>query len=156
MSASVSPTSRLVNRAARRLTVNSGLAENRRRRDCIFQLPGLRNALAISCAMPVEKQIAKKKKKKKRLKQAFPTLFPGLHNLLTSLGLFRRSFTRSRRRSSSNPRLSWACLVIFLQTWRASIIPLMRDPRFALSAAFAAMKRLRILDQPFSLFGASF
>ena len=116
-------------------------AENRRPRLRIFQLPGS-NSIATSDAV---------RKKMDELKQRFP---PGL---ITRLSTTRRSLcanpsARCIIRSSKPSRLVVLVVLIFLQTWRASIIPLIAMP-VSLIGTFAAMAALGFSMNNLSLFG---
>src|SRR6476661_7634254 len=127
--------------AARDYTVNSGLGGKPATAIAIFQLPGS-NALATSDAV---------RKKMAELKQRFPT---GLDYTIVydPTVSVRESIQEVQKTLFEAIALVVLVVLIFLQTWRAAIIPLIAIP-VSLIGTFAAMKGFGFSINNLSLFG---
>jgi len=127
--------------AARDYTVNSGLGSKPATAIVIFQLPGS-NALATSDAV---------RKKMAELKQRFPT---GLDYTIVydPTVSVRESIHEVQKTLFEAIALVVLVVLIFLQTWRAAIIPLIAIP-VSLIGTFAAMKGFGFSINNLSLFG---
>ena len=127
--------------AARDYTVNSGLGGKPATAIAIFQLPGS-NALATSDAV---------RKKMAELKQRFPA---GLDYTIVydPTVSVRESIHEVQKTLFEAIALVVLVVLIFLQTWRAAIIPLIAIP-VSLIGTFAAMKGFGFSINNLSLFG---
>src|SRR6266568_197625 len=127
--------------AARDYTVNSQLGGKPATAIAIFQLPGS-NALATSDAV---------RKKMAELKQRFPT---GLDYTIVydPTVSVRESIHEVQKTLFEAIALVVLVVLIFLQTWRAAIIPLIAIP-VSLIGTFAAMKGFGFSINNLSLFG---
>ena len=127
--------------AARDYTVNSGLGGKPATAIAIFQLPGS-NALATSDAV---------RKKMAELKQRFPS---GLDYTIVydPTVSVRESIHEVQKTLFEAIGLVVLVVLIFLQTWRAAIIPLIAIP-VSLIGTFAAMKGFGFSINNLSLFG---
>src|SRR5207247_2200750 len=127
--------------AARDYTVNSGLGGKPATAIAIYQLPGS-NALATSDAV---------RKKMAELKQRFPT---GLDYTIVydPTVSVRESIHEVQKTLFEAIALVVLVVLIFLQTWRAAIIPLIAIP-VSLIGTFAAMKGFGFSINNLSLFG---
>src|SRR6188472_2670165 len=127
--------------AARDYTVNSGLGGKPATAIAIFQLPGS-NALATSDAV---------RKKMAELKQRFPS---GLDYTIVydPTVSVRESIHEVQKTLFEAIALVVLVVLIFLQTWRAAIIPLIAIP-VSLIGTFAAMKAFGFSINNVSLFG---
>jgi len=127
--------------AARDYTVNSGLGGKPATAIAIFQLPGS-NALATSDAV---------RKKMAELKQRFPA---GLDYTIVydPTVSVRESIHEVQKTLFEAIGLVVLVVLIFLQTWRAAIIPLIAIP-VSLIGTFAAMKGFGFSINNLSLFG---
>ena len=127
--------------AARDYTVNSGLGGKPATAIAIFQLPGS-NALATSDAV---------RKKMAELKQRFPS---GLDYTIVydPTVSVRESIHEVQKTLFEAIALVVLVVLIFLQTWRAAIIPLIAIP-VSLIGTFAAMKGFGFSINNLSLFG---
>ena len=127
--------------AARDYTVNSGLGGKPATALAIFQLPGS-NALATSDAV---------RKKMAELKQRFPS---GLDYTIVydPTVSVRESIHEVQKTLFEAIALVVLVVLIFLQTWRAAIIPLIAIP-VSLIGTFAAMKGFGFSINNLSLFG---
>src|SRR5438067_2935426 len=127
--------------AARDYTVNSGLGGKPATAIAIYQLPGS-NALATSDAV---------RKKMAGLKQRFPT---GLDYTIVydPTVSVRESIHEVQKTLFEAIALVVLVVLIFLQTWRAAIIPLIAIP-VSLIGTFAAMKGFGFSINNLSLFG---
>src|SRR6476469_4709778 len=127
--------------AARDYTVNSGLGGKPATAIAIFQLPGS-NALATSDSV---------RKKMAELKQRFPA---GLDYTIVydPTVSVRESIHEVQKTLFEAIALVVLVVLIFLQTWRATIIPLIAIP-VSLIGTFAAMKGFGFSINNLSLFG---
>src|SRR5947207_157480 len=127
--------------AARDYTVNSGLGGKPATAIAIFQLPGS-NALATSDAV---------RKKMAELKQRFPA---GLDYTIVydPTVSVRESIREVQKTLFEAIALVVLVVLVFLQTWRAAIIPLIAIP-VSLIGTFAAMKAFGFSINNVSLFG---
>ncbi len=127
--------------AARDYTVNSGLGGKPATAIAIYQLPGS-NALATSDAV---------RKKMADLKKRFPT---GLDYTIVydPTVSVRESIHEVQKTLFEAIALVVLVVLIFLQTWRAAIIPLIAIP-VSLIGTFAAMKGFGFSINNLSLFG---
>jgi multidrug efflux pump subunit AcrB len=127
--------------AARDYTVNSGLGGKPATAIAIFQLPGS-NALATSDAV---------RKKMAELKATFPS---GLDYTIVydPTVSVRESIHEVQKTLFEAIGLVVLVVLIFLQTWRAAIIPLIAIP-VSLIGTFAAMKGFGFSINNLSLFG---
>ena len=127
--------------AARDYTVNSGLGGKPATAIAIFQLPGS-NALATSDAV---------RKKMAELKQRFPA---GLDYTIVydPTVSVRESIHEVQKTLFEAIALVVLVVLVFLQTWRAAIIPLIAIP-VSLIGTFAAMKAFGFSINNVSLFG---
>ncbi len=127
--------------AARDYTVNSGLGGKPATAIAIYQLPGS-NALATSDAV---------RKKMAELKQRFPA---GLDYTIVydPTVSVRESIHEVQKTLFEAIGLVVLVVLIFLQTWRAAIIPLIAIP-VSLIGTFAAMKGFGFSINNLSLFG---
>src|SRR5207237_5309936 len=127
--------------AARDYTVNSGLGGKPATAIAVYQLPGS-NALATSDAV---------RKKMAELKQRFPT---GLDYTIVydPTVSVRESIHEVQKTLFEAIALVVLVVLIFLQTWRAAIIPLIAIP-VSLIGTFAAMKGFGFSINNLSLFG---
>src|SRR5205807_517858 len=127
--------------AARDYTVNSGLGGKPATAIAIYQLPGS-NALATSDAV---------RKKMAELKQRFPT---GLDYTIVydPTVSVRESIHEVQKTLFEAIALVVLVVLVFLQTWRAAIIPLVAIP-VSLIGTFAAMKGFGFSINNLSLFG---
>ena len=127
--------------AARDYTVNSGLGGKPATAIAIFQLPGS-NALATSDAV---------RKKMAELKQRFPA---GLDYTIVydPTVSVRESIHEVQKTLFEAIALVVLVVLVFLQTWRAAIIPLIAIP-VSLIGTFAAMKAFGFSINNISLFG---
>src|SRR5213075_302864 len=127
--------------AARDYTVNSGLGGKPATAIAIFQLPGS-NALATSDVV---------RKKMAELKQRFPA---GLDYTIVydPTVSVRESIHEVQKTLFEAIGLVVLVVLIFLQTWRATIIPLIAIP-VSLIGTFAAMKGFGFSINNLSLFG---
>src|SRR6266498_3738479 len=127
--------------AARDYTVNSGLGGKPATAIAIYQLPGS-NALATSDAV---------RKKMAELKQRFPA---GLDYTIVydPTVSVRESIHEVQKTLFEAIALVVLVVLIFLQTWRAAIIPLIAIP-VSLIGTFAAMKGFGFSINNLSLFG---
>src|SRR5712672_489236 len=127
--------------AARDYTVNSGLGGKPATAIAIFQLPGS-NALATSDAV---------REKMAELKQRFPT---GLDYTIVydPTVSVRESIQEVQKTLFEAIALVVLVVLIFLQTWRAAIIPLIAIP-VSLIGTFAAMKGFGFSINNLSLIG---
>ncbi len=127
--------------AARDYTVNSQLGGKPATAIAIFQLPGS-NALATSDAV---------RKKMAELKQRFPT---GLDYTIVydPTVSVRESIHEVQKTLFEAIALVVLVVLIFLQTWRAAIIPLIAIP-VSLIGTFAAMRAFGFSINNLSLFG---
>ena len=127
--------------AARDYTVNSGLGGKPATAIAIFQLPGS-NALATSDAV---------RKKMAELKQRFPT---GLDYTIVydPTVSVRESIHEVQKTLFEAIALVVLVVLVFLQTWRAAIIPLIAIP-VSLIGTFAAMLAFGFSINNVSLFG---
>ena len=127
--------------AARDYTVNSGLGGKPATAIAIFQLPGS-NALATSDAV---------RKKMAELKQRFPT---GLDYTIVydPTVSVRESIHEVQKTLFEAIALVVLVVLVFLQTWRAAIIPLIAIP-VSLIGTFAAMLAFGFSINNISLFG---
>jgi len=127
--------------AARDYTVNSGLGGKPATAIAIYQLPGS-NALATSDAV---------RKKMAELKQRFPS---GLDYTIVydPTVSVRESIHEVQKTLFEAIGLVVLVVLIFLQTWRATIIPLIAIP-VSLIGTFAAMKGFGFSINNLSLFG---
>src|SRR5467141_445823 len=127
--------------AARDYTVNSGLGGKPATAIAIYQLPGS-NALATSDAV---------RKKMAELKKRFPT---GLDYTIVydPTVSVRESIQEVQKTLFEAIALVVLVVLIFLQTWRAAIIPLIAIP-VSLIGTFAAMKGFGFSINNLSLFG---
>src|SRR6266498_1240743 len=127
--------------AARDYTVNSGLGGKPATAIAIFQLPGS-NALATSDAV---------RKKMAELKQRFPA---GLDYTIVydPTVSVRESIHEVQKTLFEAIALVVLVVLIFLQTWRAAVIPLIAIP-VSLIGTFAAMKGFGFSINNLSLFG---
>src|SRR5882724_1860107 len=127
--------------AARDYTVNSGLGGKPATAIAIYQLPGS-NALATSDAV---------RKKMAEMKQRFPT---GLDYTIVydPTVSVRESIHEVQKTLFEAIALVVLVVLIFLQTWRAAIIPLIAIP-VSLIGTFAAMKGFGFSINNLSLFG---
>src|SRR5437773_2241409 len=127
--------------AGRDYTVNSGLGGKPATAIAIFQLPGS-NALATSDAV---------RKKMAELKQRFPR---GLDYTIVydPTVSVRESIHEVQKTLFEAIGLVVLVVLIFLQTWRAAIIPLIAIP-VSLIGTFAAMKGFGFSINNLSLFG---
>ncbi len=127
--------------AARDYTVNSGLGGKPATAIAVYQLPGS-NALATSDAV---------RKKMAELKQRFPA---GLDYTIVydPTVSVRESIHEVQKTLFEAIALVVLVVLIFLQTWRAAIIPLIAIP-VSLIGTFAAMKGFGFSINNLSLFG---
>ena len=127
--------------AARDYTVNSGLGGKPATAIAVYQLPGS-NALATSDAV---------RKKMAELKQRFPT---GLDYTIVydPTVSVRESIHEVQKTLFEAIALVVLVVLVFLQTWRAAIIPLVAIP-VSLIGTFAAMKGFGFSINNLSLFG---
>src|SRR2546423_2081686 len=127
--------------AARDYTVNSGLGGKPATAIAIFQLPGS-NALATSDAV---------RKKMAELKQRFPS---GLDYTIVydPTVSVRESIHEVQKTLFEAIALVVLVVLIFLQTWRAALIPLIAIP-VSLVGTFAAMQAFGFSINNISLFG---
>src|SRR6202011_3625493 len=127
--------------AARDYTVNSGLGGKPATAIAIYQLPGS-NALATSDAV---------RKKMAELKQRFP---PGLEYAIVydpTISV-RESIHEVQKTLFEAIALVVLVVLVFLQTWRATIIPLVAVP-VSLIGTFAALAAFGFSLNNLSLFG---
>ncbi|HEY2138819.1 MAG TPA: efflux RND transporter permease subunit, partial [Chthoniobacterales bacterium] len=127
--------------AARDYTVNSQLGGKPATAIAIFQLPGS-NALATSDAV---------RKKMEELKQRFP---PGLDYTIVydPTVSVRESIQEVQKTLFEAIALVVLVVLVFLQTWRAALIPLIAIP-VSLIGTFAAMSAFGFSINNVSLFG---